>query len=167
MNSHELDIVKILLESNLFNFLVVTALILYFLPKVHKIFVLEKRDEINSKSAQYEDLKQKHEEKLHELEEKVRSLKTEADTIVKDAEKAAISVRKQIIDSAHKEIEQMKELAFKDIEAHKKRAHEQVKEQFVAKAAQTIEDKFLAKIQDGEDTKHIMAFKSLEPMHKS
>lgn len=167
MNSQELDVVKILLESNLFNFSVVAGLILYFLPKSIKSLVLEKRNEINAKSAQYDELKQKHENKLAELEEKVKSLQSEADRIVEDAEKAAVSVRKQIIDSAHREIEQMKETAFKEIEAHKKRAHEQVKENFITAAAETVEKAFLDKIQSGENTKHIMAFKSLEPMYKN
>ncbi len=167
MNSQELDIVKILLESNLFNFLVVAGLILYFLPKSIKSLVLEKRNEINAKSAQYDELKKKHEDKLAELEEKVKSLQSEADHIVADAEKAAVSVRKQIISSAHREIEQMKETAFKEIEAYKKRAHEQVKENFITAAAETVEKAFLDKIQSGENTKHIMAFKSLEPMYKN
>lgn len=167
MNSQAVDIVKILLESNLFNFLVVAGLILYFLPKSIKALVIEKRSEINSKISQYEEIKEKHVDKLAELEEKLMSLNSEADRILDDAEKAAVSVRKEIINSAHQEIEKMKEIAFKEIESHKKRAYDQVKEKFINLASDAVEGVFLDKIQSGENPKHIEAFKSLDPIYKN
>ncbi|MCH2226792.1 MAG: hypothetical protein MK033_03375 [Candidatus Caenarcaniphilales bacterium] len=165
MSESSLDVVKVILDSNLLNFAVVVGLILYYFPKTIRKLVLEKREDIQSKSKRYEELKQKHVEKLSLLEAKVSSLNVEAEKIVSEAEDAAKLIRKNILAAAEKEIEAMKDVAMKEIEIHKKQAFEQVRESFVNSATETVENMFLEQIKSGEDTKNIAAFKSLEPVN--
>jgi F0F1-type ATP synthase membrane subunit b/b' len=158
----ENDYLKIILDSNLLNFLVILFLVVYFLPKVLKKSLEDKRVLLNKEAVELENQKLGYQEKLSKIESKIDSIKTDADAIVNSAEQAAEVLKKQIIDSAEIEIERMKSLAYREIEDKKKKAYQEVEAYFIEKAVDSVQANFLEKIDKGEDNKHLAAFVSLK-----
>ena len=158
----ENDYLKIILESNLLNFLVVLFLVVYFLPKVLKKSLEDKKVLLNKEAVELENQKLGYQEKLSKIESKIDSIKSDADAIVNSAEQAAEVLKKQIIESAELEIEKMKSLAYREIEDKKEKAYQEVEAFFIEKAVVSVQANFLEKIEKGEDSKHLAAFVSLK-----
>lgn len=161
----EHDYLKIILESNLINFLVVVSLLLVFLPKVLKASLEGKKALLSKAALELEKQKLIYEEKLAKVEERISSIKSEADIIVLSAQQAADEIKKQIIDSAEQEIEKMKAIAYKEIEDHKKSAYQEVEAFLIREAVSRVENAFLEKIEKGEDTKYLATFAKLQNIH--
>ena len=158
----ENDYLKIILESNLINFLVVLFLALYFLPKSLKKSLEDKKILLNKETVELENQKLGYQEKLLKIEARIDSIKNDADAIVNSAEQSAEILKKQIIESAELEIEKMKSLAYREIEDKKKKAYQEVEAFFIEKAAASVQASFLERIEKGEDSKHLAAFANLK-----
>jgi F0F1-type ATP synthase membrane subunit b/b' len=158
----ENDYLKIILESNLLNFLVVLFLVIYFLPRALKKSLEDKKVLLNKEVLELETQKLGYQEKLSKIELKIDSIKSDADAILSSAEQAAEVLKRQIIDSAELEIERMKSLAYREIEDKKKKAYQEVEAYFIEKAVASVQANFLEKIDKGEDNKHLAAFVSLK-----
>jgi F0F1-type ATP synthase membrane subunit b/b' len=158
----ENDYLKIILESNLINFLVVLSLVIYSLPKILKKSLEDKKVLLNKEAVELENQKLGYQEKLSKIESKIDSIKSDADEIVNSAEQAAEVLKKQIIESAELEIEKMKSLAYREIEDKKEKAYQEVEAFFIEKAVASVQASFLEKIEQGENNKHLAAFASLK-----
>jgi F0F1-type ATP synthase membrane subunit b/b' len=158
----ENDYLKIILESNLLNFLVVLFLVIYFLPRALKKSLEDKKVLLNKEVLELETQKLGYQEKLNKIEAKIDSIKHDAGAIINSAEQAAEVLKRQIIDSAELEIEKMKSLAYQEIEDKKKKAYQEVEAYFIEKAVVSVQASFLEKIEKGEDNKHLAAFASLK-----
>lgn len=162
----ESDYLKVILESNLLNFLAVLFALVYFIPKVLKKSLEDKKVLLNQEALELEKQKVGYQEKLSKIESKIESIKSDAEAIITSAEAAAEVLKQQIIDSAELEIEKMKALAYKEIEDRKKLAYQEVETYFIENAVASVEKNFLEKIETGEDTKHLAAFASLKSIEQ-
>jgi F-type H+-transporting ATPase subunit b len=135
----ENNLLKLVLESNLINFLVVFVFLVYalakFLPKATK----DRQNEINLAIENANKARLLAEEKLHALENEIKNSKLDAQSIIETAKASADNFKKQIIEDAKKEVDRMNANALKEIDLQKSLAITAIRNEIVSKAFELTE----------------------------
>jgi F-type H+-transporting ATPase subunit b len=130
----ENNLLKLVLESNLINFLVVFVFLVYalakFLPKATK----DRQDELNKAIENANKARLLAEQKLLELETDIKNSKLDAQSIIETAKASADNLKKQIIEDAKKEVDRMNANALKEIDLQKSLAIASIRNEIVSKA---------------------------------
>jgi F-type H+-transporting ATPase subunit b len=135
----ENNLLKLVLESNLINFLVVFIFLVYalakFLPKATK----DRQDELNKAIENANKARLLAEQKLLELETDIKNSKLDAQSIIETAKASADNLKKQIIEDAKKEVDRMNANALKEIDLQKSLAIASIRNEIVSKAFELTE----------------------------
>lgn len=105
---HEVGPWQVIVESDLLNVVILALAIVYlgnkFLPKM----VDERKKQINKELEDAKNARIKAEKELSDIKEKLRRTTAEIEQIKIDAEKTAVTIKKQMEEDTEKEIEQLK-----------------------------------------------------------
>lgn len=123
---------KIIAESNLLNFGLALAVLVYFLtnflPKSAKI----RKSELEQEIAQAQKLKDEAEAKLGELEKEIDRAKAESTRIINTAKATAEDIKNATIQNAQAEITKLNTNAQKEIEMQRVIAIESLRKEIAA-----------------------------------
>jgi len=136
---------KLILESNLINFLALLVLIGYFMVKFLPDSTKKRKEELQQQIDNATKARQEAEAKLEQLEQEIANAKKEADVIVQEAKSNAESIKKQIHEDAKQEIFRLYNNAEKDIELQKSLAIEQIKAEIAKLSLTEIETRLAEK----------------------
>ena len=139
------DLLQLILESNVLNFVVVFTFLIYalgkFLPKATK----ERQSELEKAIENANKARVSAELKLQELEDELKKSKLDAQSIIETAKASADKLKNQILDEAKKEVDRMNANALKEIDLQKSLAISAIRKEIVTKAFEltekSIEDK--------------------------
>jgi F-type H+-transporting ATPase subunit b len=139
------DLLQLILESNVLNFVVVFTFLIYalgkFLPKATK----ERQSELEKAIENANKARVSAELKLQELEDELKKSKLDAQSIIDTAKASADKLKNQILDEAKKEVDRMNANALKEIDLQKSLAISAIRKEIVTKAFEltekSIEDK--------------------------
>lgn len=140
-----MDIKELIIESNLINFIIAAAAVVYLLVKVIPEGASKRKTEIQKELLQAQEAKKDAEAKLKELEIEIANAKKESITIVEKAHQNAESAKKQVMADAKSEIERLNTNAFREIEMHKEMAINTIKEQISQLTMKSVEKSLLEK----------------------
>ena len=136
----EQNLMSLILESNLLNFVLVALALIWviakFLPKAAK----ETRAKLEAELKEAKEARLNAEKKLNELSEKIANSEEESKSIVIEAEKTAKQLKEDLIIDAKEHIDRMQDLAEKDIEMKKNLALQSIKEMATKAAIQLTEE---------------------------
>ena len=134
-----MDITKLIIESNLINFIIAVAAIAYLLIKVIPSSTEKRRSEIQKELAAAQEAKKAAEEKLKELELEITKAHEESKNIVATAKTNADAIKSQTIKDAKAEIDRLGANSQKEIEMYKEMAINTIKEQITHLTMQNVE----------------------------
>lgn len=140
-----MDIKELIIESNLINFIIAAAAVVYLLVKIIPEGASKRKTEIQKELLQAQEAKKDAEAKLKELKIEIENAKAESITIVEKAHENAESAKKQIMADAKSEIERLNTNAFREIEMHKEMAINTIKEQISHLTMKSVEKSLLEK----------------------
>lgn len=140
-----MDIKELIIESNLINFVIAAAAVVYLLVKVIPDGASKRKTEIQKELLQAQEAKKDAEAKLKELEIEIENAKKESVNIVAQAKDNADLAQKQIMTDAKAEIERLNSNAQREIEMHKDMAINTIKEQISHLTMQSVEKSLLEK----------------------
>ena len=136
----ELNPWKILVESNLLNIIILAMAIIYlgnkFLPKI----VNERKKQISKELEDAKTAKEKAEEELGKIKKKYESLEHATKEITGEAQKTALSIKKQIEEETQKELENIRLKIKKEISASEEEAILNIQRQTTASAIKLAEE---------------------------
>jgi F-type H+-transporting ATPase subunit b len=133
------DLLQLILESNVLNFVVVFTFLIYalgkFLPKATK----ERQAELKKAIENADKARVSAELKLQELEDELKKSKLDAQSIIETAKASADKLKNQILDEAKKEVDRMNANALKEIDLQKSLAISAIRKEIVTKAFELTE----------------------------
>jgi len=133
------DLLQLILESNVLNFVVVFTFLIYalgkFLPKATK----ERQAELEKAIENANKARVSAELKLQELEDELKKSKLDAQSIIETAKASADKLKNQILDEAKKEVDRMNANALKEIDLQKSLAISAIRKEIVTKAFELTE----------------------------
>lgn len=141
MDEHS-SLLRLILESNLINFLVVLGLIIFFSIKYLPSLSKNKQNQILKNLEDAKEARKAAEEKLKELEKKIEEAKEESKKILIEAESSAEKLKLQIDTEAKKQSESIMSALERDLEAAKAVSIEEIKRSILNAALKLAEEKF-------------------------
>lgn len=133
------ELLKLILESNLINFVVVFGFLVYalgnFLPKATK----ERQAELEKTIENANKARVAAEQKLQELENELKKSKLDAQSIIETAKASAEKLKNQILDEAKKEVDRLNANAIKEIDLQKSLAISAIRNEIISKAFELTE----------------------------
>jgi F-type H+-transporting ATPase subunit b len=133
------DLLQLILESNVLNFVVVFTFLIYalgkFLPKATK----ERQSELEKAIEDANKARVSAELKLQELENELKKSKLDAQSILDTAKASADKLKNQVLDEAKKEVDRMNANALKEIDLQKSLAISAIRKEIVSKAFELTE----------------------------
>ena len=156
-NGHETDLMGLILDSNLLNFVVVAAGLVFVIAKILPKSAKEHKEKLEAELKEAKEARLSAEKKLDELSKKLSGSDDELKNIVAQAETMATKIKEETISETKAQVERMKDQAEKDIQM-KQNAAIQVIKSMATKAAvalteesvrqSTKDEKVLRNIQD-------------------
>lgn len=140
-----MDIFKLIIESNLINFVIAAAAVAYLLLKVIPEGTAKRKTEIQKELLEAQNAKEDAEAKLKELAIEIENARKESITIVEKAKENAEAVKKQTMQDAKVEIERLNTNAQREIEMHKEMAINTIKEQITHLTMKSVEKTLIEK----------------------
>lgn len=134
------DIMALIFESNLINFVLVAGLIVWALNKFIPELTHKRKEELQTEIIEAQKAKAEAEAKLQELEAKLQESKSEAKQFLEDAKHTAAKIREQILEDTKQEIKHMQDLAEKDIEQQRAQIMQSIKERVIDAAFKLSEE---------------------------
>lgn len=131
------------------NFLVLIILLYRFLYKRVLAVIDARREKINSDLTGAENAKQEANKLLHEYNAKLADAKSEADEIIKVAEKRANNRREEILETANEDAQKIKDRAMGEIQQAKRQALSQLRDE-VSGISLMIAEKLMKESIDAE-----------------
>ncbi len=154
---HETDLMGLILESNLLNFVVVAAALVFLILKILPKSAKEHKEKLEAELKEAKEARLSAEKKLDELSKKLSGSDDELKKIVAQAEEMAAKIKDETLVETKDQIERMKDQAEKDIQAKQNSAIQVIKN-MATKAAialteesvrqSTKDEKVLRNIQD-------------------
>jgi len=139
------EVLKLILESNVLNFVVVFGFLVYalgkFLPKATK----DRQEELEKTIENANKARLTAELKLQELENELKKSKLDAQSIIETAKASADKLKNQIIEEAKKEVDRMNANAIKEIDLQKSLAISSIRNEIVSKAFELTEKNIASK----------------------
>jgi len=133
------DLLKLILESNILNFLVVFAFLVYALGKFLPKATQERQAELERIIENANKARVSAELKLQELEDELKKSKLDAQSIIETARASADKLKTQILEEAKKEVDRMNANALKEIDLQKSLAISAIRSEIVTKAFELTE----------------------------
>lgn len=131
-----------LLVAQLINFGLFTFIFMKFIYKPFVAYMSDQKKNEQERERLLQEL-QANEDKLAEKEKKVLAdARTEAQKLLKEAEKAAASKKDELMDQARKEATSLKEKAKADMEDEKSKMYDELREK-VIKTSEAMTEKVL------------------------
>ena len=146
----ELNLLELILDSNLLNFTVAFALITFALTRLLPDSKNKRKQELEKEIAAAKAAREQAELKLEELEQEIEKAKLEAARMVTTAKDTAEKLRYQVMAEAKSDIDKMNLIASKEIDMQKVLAIESIKKE-IARAAITETEKVLRSKQSEVD----------------
>ncbi len=134
------ELTKLVLESNLLNFIVLALVLVWALSKFIPKATKQHSELIRREIKEAEDARKLAESKLAELESKLRESKEAARQFLEEAKETARKIKVQVLDDTKVEIQQMKELAEKDLELQKCIILQSIKQKVIEAAFKLTEE---------------------------
>ncbi len=134
------ELTKLILESNLINFALVAIALIVVLVKFIPNASRKQSELIQSEIREAEAARALAENKLSELEAKLKESKTEAKKFLEEARSTAQKIRQQILDDTKSEIAQMQASAEKDLEHQKNLIMQSIKTKVIDAAFKLTEE---------------------------
>lgn len=139
------DLIKLILESNLINFVIALTLIVVFLAKFLPDSSKKRREEIAHELLAAEKAQKDAEQKLIELEQQIQKAKQEASEIISNAKISSEKIKKEIFETAKADIEKLNSLALQEISQQKDAMLESLKKEIAVKVYELTEKSLLEK----------------------
>lgn len=140
-----MDITKLILESNLINFVIAVGITSYLLIKVIPQSTSKRKTEIQKELLQAQEAKKAAEAKLEELKIEIENAKKESLNIIESAKANSEALRAQIMKDAKLELDRMNANASREIEMHKEMTINTIKEQISHLTMKNVEKTLLEK----------------------
>jgi F-type H+-transporting ATPase subunit b len=140
-----MDITKLILESNLINFVIAVGITTYLLIKVIPQSTSKRKTEIQKELHQAQEAKKAAEAKLEELKVEIENAKKESLNIIESAKANSEALRAQIMKDAKQELDRMNANASREIEMHKEMTINTIKEQISHLTMKNVEKTLLDK----------------------
>jgi len=140
-----MDITKLILESNLINFVIAVGITSYLLIKVIPQSTSKRKTEIQKELLQAQEAKKAAEAKLEELKIEIENAKKESLNIIESAKANSEALRAQIMKDAKLELDRMNANASREIEMHKEMTINTIKEQISHLTMKNVEKTLLDK----------------------
>lgn len=140
-----MDITKLILESNLINFVIAVGITSYLLIKVIPQSTSKRKTEIQKELLQAQEAKKAAEAKLEELKIEIENAKKESLNIIESAKANSEALRAQIMKDAKQELDRMNANASREIEMHKEMTINTIKEQISHLTMKNVEKTLLDK----------------------
>jgi F-type H+-transporting ATPase subunit b len=140
-----MDITKLILESNLINFVIAVGITSYLLIKVIPQSTTKRKTEIQKELLQAQEAKKAAEAKLEELKIEIENAKKESLNIIESAKANSEALRAQIMKDAKLELDRMNANASREIEMHKEMTINTIKEQISHLTMKNVEKTLLEK----------------------
>ncbi len=135
MHAHEeVNLFKLILESNLLNFAVAFSVVIYVLCKFLPESKSKRKQELEKEIAAAKEARELAELKLQELEKEIDRTKAEADRIVATAKETAEKLRYKVMEEAKLEIDKMNANATREIDMQRIMAIESIKKEIASAA---------------------------------
>jgi len=141
------------LAQKAFNILLLLDVIYYFAKGNIKGFFKDRRDSIVNELKTAKEDRQKFEEELNNIREKLNTLDREIDSIIKNARKEAEEEKRRIIEKAGKDADKIIEMTKKEIEVEFRAANAQLKSEIANLALKKSEDILKNEIKDKDRKK--------------
>ena len=129
-----INLFKLILESNLLNFAVAFSLVVYVLCKFLPESRTKRKQELEKEIAAAKEARELAELKLKELEQEIEKTKAEAKRMVVAAKDTAEKLGYKVMEEARIEIDKMNLNATKEIEMQKILAIESIKKEIASAA---------------------------------
>lgn len=133
------NIFSTILESNLLNFVVATALIVYFLSKSLPESARKRKEELEREIAAATKAKEEAQAKLEELDREIERSKIEAQQIVVNAKANAEKLKMQLMTETQMEVERLHSQASREIEMQRVQTIESLRKEIAISTATEIE----------------------------
>lgn len=140
-----MNIMELILESNLINFIIAFALVAYLLIKVIPESTSKRKTEIQKELIAAQDAKKEAEAKLKELEQEIENAKKESVTIVANAKENAEALKAQTVEETKAEIDRLNANAMREINMHREMAINTIKEQISHLTMKSVEESLSSK----------------------
>lgn len=140
---------QILVESNLFNTIILAAVIIYLANKYSPGIIDTRKKQISKELDKAREAKEKATEELENIKYKSKNLSFEIDEIKNEASKTAEAIRKSIEEETEKEIEMLKLKVKKEISSLEKEAIHNI-QRSASEAAIKLAEETLAKVSKNE-----------------
>ncbi len=144
-NRGNMDITKLILKSNLINFVIAVGITTYLLIKVIPQSTSKRKTEIQKELLQAQEAKKAAEAKLEELKIEIENAKKESLNIIESAKANSEALRAQIMKDAKLELDRMNANASREIEMHKEMTINTIKEQISHLTMKNVEKSLLDK----------------------
>ena len=128
-----------LLESNIINLAIVIAVLFYFGRGFVSSTLKERRSKIADEIKDSETRQKEAAAALADAQQKLAQAQAQAEQIRAAAEESAKGTREDILATAARDVERLKEAAAKDLNAERERAIAQLRERVAALALQQVE----------------------------
>lgn len=129
--------IELLLESNVINFAIALALIIFMIKKLNVGGMLQQnRDKLKTEIESLENDRKKAEEQLSELKRQTSNLSSEISSILGQARESAEAISKQILETAKNDAERLVETSKRRIEAEQKAAAKELEKRLLVDALQ-------------------------------
>lgn len=116
------------------NFILLCAILSYFLFKPLKRVITERRTEISGKLIEAEQNKSIAEQLRKEIENNLKTSKKEGKALVEEYKKKAEKLSDEVIKTAHQEAQQIMDRAAKETQREKEKARAEIREEVVGLA---------------------------------
>jgi F-type H+-transporting ATPase subunit b len=141
----ENELTQLVIDSDLINFTIAAAAVIYLLMKVIPESTAKRKTEIQKELLKAQEAKKDAETKLKELEIAIEDAKKETITIIQTAKENADAVKKQTMSEAKIEIDRLNTNAHREIEMHKEMAINTIKEQITHLTMKNVEKSLIEK----------------------
>lgn len=142
------NLIKLILESNLINFVIAVIFIFIFLAKFLPDSTKKRKEELAQELLAAEKAKKEAEQKLLELEQQIKKAKEEATEIISNAKISSEKIKKEIFAQAKNEIDKLNSLTIAEINQQKNTIIESVKKEIAAKVYELTEKSLIEKSQN-------------------
>lgn len=125
--AHQMTLLQFIFHSNVINWLIVVAFVIWLIKKANVVGMLKSRQEQVAQSiAKAEETKAQAEEVLAKAQESVKDLDSEVSKILDDANSSAASMSEKIKNDTEQKLEEINKNLQKTIEVEEKSAAEEV-----------------------------------------